>query len=217
MNWENIVTIFKILGSGVGISILIFFLTFILAIPLGILVALARNAKSKIVANITNIYILLIRGTPIMLQIIFVYFAPYYLFKVSYNRLVALVIAFVINYAAYFAEIFRSGINAIPEGQREAAYTLGMSKLQIFIRIVLPQVVKKILPALSNEVISLMKSTSLAQIIGITEMFALAQKQASFQFSIVPLCVAGVIYLLLCGVITFLFHRAEKRLEYYSI
>lgn len=217
MNWENIVTIFKILGSGVGISILIFFLTIIFAIPLGILVALARNAKSKIVANITNLYILLIRGTPIMLQIIFVYFAPYYLFKVSYNRLVALVIAFVINYAAYFAEIFRSGINAIPEGQREAAYTLGMSKLQIFIRIVLPQVVKKILPALSNEVISLMKSTSLAQIIGITEMFALAQKQASFQFSIVPLCVAGVIYLLLCGVITFLFHRAEKRLEYYSI
>ena len=134
---------------------------------------------------------------------------------------------FVINYAAYFAEtldrvfifaeIFRSGMLSVPKGQKEAAFTLGMTKTQTFFRISLPQIIKRILPALSNEVISLIKTTSLAQIIGITEIFALAQKQASFQFSIVPLCVAGVIYLVLCAVITFAFHKAEKKLDYYTI
>ena len=152
-----------------------------------------------------------------MLQIIFVYFAPYYLFNISYDRFTAIIIAFVINYAAYFAEIFRSGILSIPIGQKEAAYTLGMNKIQTFFRILLPQIIKRILPALSNEVISLIKTTSLAQVIGITEIFALAQKQSSFQFSIVPLCVAGMMYLCLCILITFVFNKAEKKLSYYNI
>lgn len=152
-----------------------------------------------------------------MLQIIFVYFAPYYMFGISYDRFVAVVTAFVINYAAYFAEIFRSGMESIPVGQREAAFTLGFNKFQTFFRILLPQIIKRILPALSNEIMSLIKTTSLAQTIGVTEIFALAQKQASFQFSIIPLCVAAVIYLALCTIITIVFNRLEKSLDYYKI
>ena len=214
---SNLINLTKILFTGLGNTLLIFVLTLIIGIPIGILVAIAKNSKYKVISFITNIYILIIRGTPMMLQIIFVYFAPYYLFNISYDRFTAIIIAFVINYAAYFAEIFRSGILSIPIGQKEAAYTLGMNKIQTFFRILLPQIIKRILPALSNEVISLIKTTSLAQVIGITEIFALAQKQSSFQFSIVPLCVAGMMYLCLCILITFVFNKAEKKLSYYNI
>ena len=217
MSLNQIINLGKVLFSGVGVLLQIFIITLILSIPLGIIIALLRNSKCKIISFITRIYILIIRGTPIMLQIIVVYFAPYYLFKINYDRFLAIIIAFVANYAAYFAEIFRSGMLSVPKGQKEAAFTLGMTKTQTFFRISLPQIIKRILPALSNEVISLIKTTSLAQIIGVTEIFALAQKQASFQFSIVPLCVAGVIYLVLCAVITFAFHKAEKKLDYYTI
>lgn len=214
---SNLINLTKILFTGLGNTLLIFVLTLIIGIPIGILVAIAKNSKHKVISFITNIYILIIRGTPMMLQIIFVYFAPYYLFNISYDRFTAIIIAFVINYAAYFAEIFRSGILSIPIGQKEVAYTLGMNKIQTFFRILLPQIIKRILPALSNEVISLIKTTSLAQVIGITEIFALAQKQSSFQFSIVPLCVAGMMYLCLCILITFVFNKAEKKLSYYNI
>ena len=214
---DNFLNLLKILSEGLGTTLLIFVLTLILGIPAGILVAIARNSKCKIVNFITKLYILIIRGTPMMLQIIFIYFAPYYLFKVTYDRFIAIVIAFVVNYAAYFAEIFRSGILSIPKGQKEAAFTLGFSKTQTFFRILLPQIVKRILPAMSNEVISLIKTTSLAQIIGITEIFALAQKQASYQFSILPLCVAGLMYLVLCTIITYAFNKAKKKYSYYNI
>ena len=214
---ENFLNLLKILSEGLGTTLLIFLFTLGLGIPAGILVAIARNSKCKLVNLITKLYILIIRGTPMMLQIIFIYFAPYYLFKVTYDRFVAIIIAFVVNYAAYFAEIFRSGILSIPKGQREAAFTLGFSKTQTFFRILLPQIVKRILPAMSNEVISLIKTTSLAQIIGITEIFALAQKQASYQFSILPLCVAGLMYLVLCTIITYAFNKAEKKYSYYTI
>lgn len=214
---ENILNLLKILSEGLGTTLLIFLLTLGFGIPAGILVAVARNSKCKLVNLITKLYILIIRGTPMMLQIIFIYFAPYYLFKVTYDRFVAIIIAFVVNYAAYFAEIFRSGILSIPKGQKEAAFTLGFSKTQTFFRILLPQIVKRILPAMSNEVISLIKTTSLAQIIGITEIFALAQKQASYQFSILPLCVAGLMYLVLCTIITYAFNKAEKKYSYYTI
>ena len=214
---DNFLNLIKILSEGLGTTLLIFVLTLILGIPAGILVAIARNSKCKIVNLITKLYILIIRGTPMMLQIIFIYFAPYYLFKVTYDRFIAIIIAFVVNYAAYFAEIFRSGILSIPKGQKEAAFILGFSKTQTFFRILLPQIVKRILPAMSNEVISLIKTTSLAQIIGITEIFALAQKQASYQFSILPLCVAGLMYLVLCTIITYAFNKAEKKYSYYTI
>lgn len=214
---ENFLNLLKILSEGLGTTLLIFLLTLVLGIPAGILVAVARNSKNRIVKTLIKIYILIIRGTPMMLQIIFIYFAPYYLFKVTYDRFIAIIIAFVVNYAAYFAEIFRSGILSIPKGQKEAAFTLGFSKTQTFFRILLPQIVKRILPAMSNEVISLIKTTSLAQIIGITEIFALAQKQASYQFSILPLCVAGLMYLVLCTIITYAFNKAEKKYSYYTI
>ena len=151
-----------------------------------------------------------------MLQIIFAYFAPYYLFQYSYDRFSAIIIAFVINYTAYFAEIFRSGINSIPKGQYEAAFTLGFNEFQTFYFIILPQVIKKILPASSNEVISLIKTTSLAQIIGVTEMFSLAQKQTSYHFSIMPLIIVAIYYLILVLIISIVFNRCEKRLNYYS-
>ena len=214
---ENFLNLLKILSEGLGTTLLIFLLTLGFGIPAVILVAVARNSKCKLVNLITKLYILIIRGTPMMLQIIFIYFAPYYLFKVTYDRFVAIIIAFVVNYAAYFAEIFRSGILSVPKGQKEAAFTLGFSKTQTFFRILLPQIVKRILPAMSNEVISLIKTTSLAQIIGITEIFALAQKQASYQFSILPLCVAGLMYLVLCTIITYAFNKAEKKYSYYTI
>lgn len=216
MEVEKILNIAKILFSGLGTSLEIFMITLFFSIPLGVLVASLRNSKNKLISNIMKVYILLIRGTPMILQIIFVYFAPYYLFKISYDRFIAIIIAFVINYAAYFSEIFRSGINSIPTGQIEAGFTLGFSKVQIFFLIILPQVIKRILPASSNEVISLIKTTSLAQVIGVAEMFSFAQKQSSYNFSIIPLIIAGGYYLALVFLISILFNRAEKKLEYYS-
>ncbi len=216
MGIDETINVTKILFSGIGVSLKIFILTLIFSLPLGIIVALARNSKCKLISAITKSYILLIRGTPIMLQIIFVYFAPYYIFNMTYDRFTAIILAFVINYAAYFSEIFRSGINSIPEGQREAAYTLGFNKFQTFFLIILPQVVKVVLPPVSNEVISLLKTTSLAQIIGVTEMFALAQKQASYNFSVIPLCIAGAYYLILVFMVSVIFSKLEKKLDYYS-
>lgn len=216
MTSTEIFNVIKILFSGIGTSIQIFLMTLILSVPLSVIVALCRNSKCKILSHITRLYILLIRGTPIILQIIFVYFAPYYLFKITYDRFTAIIISFVINYAAYFAEIFRSGINSIPEGQREAAYTLGFNRCQTFILIILPQVIKIILPAMSNEIISLIKTTSLAQIIGVTEMFSLAQKQASYSFSVIPLCIAGGYYLIFVFIVSVILNKFERKLEYYS-
>ena len=216
MGIDETINVTKILFSGIGVSLKIFVLTLIFSLPLGVIVALARNSKLKLISTITKAYILLIRGTPIMLQIIFVYFAPYYIFNMTYDRFTAIIVAFVINYAAYFFEIFRSGINSISQGQREAAYTLGFDKFQTFFLIILPQVIKVVLPPISNEVISLLKTTSLAQIIGVTEMFALAQKQASYNFSVIPLCIAGVYYLILVFVISIVFSKLEKKLDYYN-
>lgn len=216
MSLDQIINLGKVLFSGVGVLLQIFIITLILSIPLGIIIALLRNSKCKIISFITRIYILIIRGTPIMLQIIVVYFAPYYLFKINYDRFLAIIIAFVANYAAYFAEIFRSGINSISKGQSEAAYTLGFNKCQTFFLILLPQIIKNVLPPVSNEVVSLLKTTSLAQIIGISEMFALAQKQANYYFSVMPLFMAGAYYLVLTFLVSLMFNRIEKKLEYYS-
>lgn len=213
---EKCINLIQILFSGIGTTLKIFIITLVLSVPCGLIVALCRNSKSKIVKAIMKIHILIIRGTPIMLQIIFVYFAPYYILGLTYDRFTAIIVAFVINYSAYFSEIFRSGINSIPKGQYEAAYTLGFNKIQTFLLIILPQVTKIVLPSMSNEVISLMKTTSLAQIIGVTEMFALAQKQSSYNFSVIPLCLAAVYYLILVFLISVVFNKLERKLEYYS-
>lgn len=212
---NNFFNISLIIISGLSTSLKIFIITLIFSIPLGTIIALFKDSKNVIISTLIKIYILLIRGTPMILQIIFVYFAPYYLFKITYDRFTAIIIAFVINYAAYFSEIFRSGLSSIPNGQYEASYTLGLNKFQTFVLIILPQVIKKILPASSNEVISLIKTTSLAQIIGISEMFSLAQKQSSYNFSILPLIIAGGYYLILVFIISVIFNKFEKKLNYY--
>jgi polar amino acid transport system permease protein len=137
------------------------------------------------------------------------------LFNLSYNRFIALIIAFSLNYAAYFGEIFRSGIESIPIGQKEAAFTLGFNKLQTFFLIIFPQAIKKTIPSISNEVITLVRDTSLAQVIGITELFSLAQKQANFRFSIIPLILAAIIYLGISLILTIIFNYVEKKLNYY--
>lgn len=215
MEIEYLNNLLKILLSGLSVSLEIFFLTLVFSIPLGILTASLSMSKNKFVSFITKIYILVMRGTPLLLQIICIYFAPYYLLKISYNRFIAIIIAFSLNYAAYFGEIFRGGIESIPIGQWEAAFTLGFGKVRTFFVIILPQAIKRIIPAISNEVITLLRDTSLAQVIGVTELFSLAQKQANFKFSILPLIVAGLIYLILSMVLTAIFNYIEKKLEYY--
>ena len=215
MESEYFIKLIKLLFDGFKVSLEIFTLTLIIAIPLGIGVSVLSKSKYKIISIPTKLYILVMRGTPLLLQIICIYFAPYYLFKISYNRFIAVIIAFSINYAAYFGEIFRGGIQSISKGQTESAFTLGFSKVKTFFIIILPQAVKRVLPSVSNEVITLLRDTSLAQVIGITEMFSVAQKQANFKFSIFPLLVCGLIYLLISVLLTTVFNYSEKKLDYY--
>jgi len=215
MNIEYLEKLIKILLSGTVTSLEIFVLTLVIAIPLGIGVSVLGMSKNKLVSFLVKLYILIMRGTPLILQIICIYFVPYYLFRISYDRFTAVIIAFTINYAAYFGEIFRGGIEGIPKGQWEAAYTLGLSKTKTFFLIILPQTVKRVLSAISNEVITLVRDTSLAQVIGVTELFAMAGKQANYMFSVVPLLAAGLIYLIISLILTLMFRYSEKKLAYY--
>jgi polar amino acid transport system permease protein len=201
--------------EGTLTSLAIFFLTLLFALPLGLLVARGRMAKSRAIATIVNLYIMIMRGTPLILQLLFVYFAPYYVFKASTGRFSAVIIAFVINYAAYFAEIYRGGIQSIATGQYEAASVLGFSKTQTFARIVMPQVIKRILPAMGNEVITLVKDTALAQTIGVAELFRVAQNASAREFSTFPIFVAGVFYFIMNWVVSKGFDLFEKKLAYY--
>lgn len=216
MDGNYILKLIKILGEGFVVSGKIFILTLLFAVPLGILIALLNNSKNKIISKLTKIYILVMRGTPLILQIICIYFAPYYIFKLSYNRFVAVIIAFSLNYGAYFGEIFRGGIESIPIGQWYASETLGLTKFQTFFKVIMPQVIKIVLPAMSNEIITLLRDTSLAQVIGVTELFSLAQKQSSYKFSIIPLIMAGGIYLISSMMLTAIFRYIEKKLDYYK-
>lgn len=209
----------KMLGTMLEASVVsleIFALTLLLAVPLALLVALGRMSASRLVSIPIHVYILVMRGTPLILQIIFVYFAPYYLFEASYDRFTAVIVAFTLNYAAYFAEIFRGGIQSIPRGQHEAAKVLGFTRADTFFRIVLPQVVKRILPASANEVITLVKDTALAQTIGVAELFRVAQNASARQFSTTPIFIAGVFYFVANWAVSELFRRAERKLAYYS-
>jgi len=201
--------------QGSLVSIEVFFLTLLFALPFALPIAFGRMSRNRAISALVNGYLLVMRGTPLILQLIFVYFAPYYLLGVSYDRFVAVVIAFVINYAAYFAEIYRGGIESIPRGQYEAAKVLGFTKNQTFFRIVLPQVVKRILPSTANEVITLVKDTALAQTIGVAELFRVAQNASARQFSTMPIFIAGIFYFVLNWGVSALFDRAEKKLSYY--
>lgn len=206
------------LGQGMLTSVLIYALTLIGAVPLALPLALARGGKSKIARLLTGAYISFMRGTPLMLQLIAVYFGPWYLFRIRISdgyRFYAVIIAFVLNYAAYFAEIYRAGIAVVPKGQREAAAVLGYTNAQAFFRIVLPQVIKHILPPMANEFITLIKDTSLAFAIGVMEMFTLAKQISSAQRSMASLIAAAVFYYVFNAIVAFIMGRAEKRLDYY--
>ncbi|MCQ2468048.1 MAG: amino acid ABC transporter permease [Clostridia bacterium] len=222
---DKLGAIFTQLLNGFGFTLGIFFFTIIFSIPLGLLIAKGRMAKNKIVSAIFRVYISIMRGTPLMLQLLLVYFGPYYVFKVStgsiqvgpFNyRFIATVIGFSLNYAAYFAEIFRGGIQSMPKGQYEAAQVLGFTPLQTYFKIILPQVVKRVLPSVTNEVITLVKDTSLAQVLAVTEMFTAASKLASAQVSVVPFVVAGVFYYVFNGIIEIIMHSIEKKMSYYQ-
>lgn len=206
------------LVTGLGQTILIFLLTLLFAQPLGLLVAFGRMSRNRVISTLVKIYISIMRGTPLMLQLIVVYFAPYYVFglRISQSyRFVAVIIAFSINYAAYFAEIYRSGIEAMPVGQYEAAQILGYTKAQTFIRIIFPQVIKRVLPPVTNEVITLVKDTSLASVLALVEMFAMARQIAATQANIVPLMVAGLFYYVFNFIVAQFMEMIEKKLGYY--
>ena len=214
----ELTTMFGMLIQGYGTSLLIFFVTLLFAVPLGVLVALAKLSKLKVLNLISSFYISLMRGTPLMLQMFAVFFIPYYGFGIQTGpgfQLIAVLIAFVINYTAYFAEIYRSGIQSMPIGQYEAAQVLGYSPSQTFFRIQLPQLIKRILPAMGNEIITLIKDTSLAFSIGVAEMFTASKALVASQRTMVPFMIAAAIYWVTCLLIEFLLGRAEKKLGYY--
>ena len=201
--------------EGTLTSLRIFFLTLIFSLPLGFVVAKGRMSRNLLLRSIVNLYIQIMRGTPLILQLIFVYFAPFYLFGVSYDRFTAVIIAYVVNYSAYFAEIYRSGLQSIEKGQYEASRVLGFSKAHTFFFIVLPQVIKRILPSLANEVITLVKDTALAQTIGVAELFRVAQNASAREFSTVPIFVAGIFYFVMNFIVSKVFDLFEKKLSYY--
>lgn len=193
----------------------VFFLTLLFSIPLGLVVAKGKMSRFKLVSGLVNLYIMIMRGTPLILQLIFVYFAPFYVFGVSMDRFTAVIVAFVINYAAYFAEVYRSGIQSIPVGQHEACAVLGLNRWDSFFCVILPQVIKRVLPAMGNEVITLVKDTALAQTIGVAELFRAAQNASSRTFSTLPIFVAGIFYFIMNAAVSKAFDLTEKKLSYY--
>ena len=204
--------------EGFGVSVRIFLWTLVGAIPLGVPVALARCSRICPLAAVARAYISIMRGTPLMLQMFAVYFAPYYVFGLQLapeSKWQACIVAFIVNYAAYFAEIYRSGIQSIPRGQHEAAEVLGYSRLQAAVRIILPQVIKRIVPAMGNEVITLVKDTSLAFCIGVAEMFSTAKAFVASQRSMLPFAISAAFYWAFNMLVEFVMAGIEKKMDYY--
>ena len=206
------------LGKGMLATLAIFVLTLLFSMPLGLLLTFVRMSKWKPVQWIAKIYISIMRGTPLMLQLLVVFFGPFYLFGIHLSnsyRFYAVIVGFSLNYAAYFAEIYRAGIQSIPQGQREAAMVLGYSRIQTFGKIIFPQMVKRVMPPVTNEIITLVKDTSLAFALAYTEMFTLAKQIAAANTSIMPLFIAGVFYYIFNFLVAFVMEWIEKKLEYY--
>jgi len=203
-----------------GVTVSIFILTLVFSIPLGLPLSLARMSKSRVISVVSAVYISIMRGTPLMLQIIVIYFLPYFGFGINVSsgyRFIAVIIAFSLNYAAYFAEIYRSGIQSIPRGQYEAAQILGYSRSQTFTRIVMPQMFKRVLPAMTNEIITLVKDTSLSFAIATAEMFTMAKQIAAKEASLMPLMVAGIFYYVFNFIVALICQKVEKHYDYYKI
>lgn len=211
-------TMLGLLGEGFIVSLQIFFITLLGALPLGLIVAFGRMSRFKPLSLLVQFYISIMRGTPLMLQLFVIYYIPYFGFGISFGegyRLPATLIAFIINYAAYFAEIYRSGIQSIPRGQYEAASVLGYSRTKTFFLIIFPQVVKRILPPITNEVITLVKDTSLSFVLSVPEMFTTAKALAAAQKSMIPFVVAGVFYYVFNFVVAGVMNFIEKKMDYY--
>lgn len=206
------------LVDGLGLSAWIFVVTLVGSLPLGIVVALCRMSSFKPLSLLAQFYISILRGTPLMLQLMAFMFGPYYLLGMNMGtdwKFGACAVGFILNYSAYFAEIYRSGIQSIPKGQYEAALVLGYSRSQTFFKIVLPQVIKRILPAMGNEIITLVKDTSLAFVLGMGELFSVAKALAASNVSMIPYAIAALIYWVFCLFIEFILGRVEKKLAYY--
>ena len=214
----TLITMLTTMSEGMLRTIGIFVLTLAGSLPLGMIVALLRKSRFSAIRLLIRVYISVIRGTPLMLQLLVWYFGPYYLFGWSIRgwRFPALILGFIVNYAAYFAEIYRGGIESIPAGQYEAAEVLGYSKGQTFMRIILPQVIKRIMPSVTNEVITLVKDTSLAFTLAYQEVFSLAKQISASQTSFMPFLIAGIFYFVANYVVAFIMERIEKALDYYK-
>ena len=202
--------------NGMLVSLKVFTRTLVFSLPLGFVVCRGKMSRFKPLSFIVDLYIQIMRGTPLILQMIFFYFAPYYIFGFSFPRFTAAIIAFTINYSAYFAEIYRSGLQAVDKGQYEASKVLGFTKGHTFFHIILPQVMKTVMPSLGNEVITLVKDTALAPTIGVIELFRVAQTSSSRIFSTMPIFLAGVFYFIMNYVVSKVFAVIEKKLDYYS-
>ncbi len=205
--------------AGFGATLMIFFLTLLFSLPLGLLVTFMRMSRHAVPHWIARFFISILRGTPLMLQLLVVFFGPYYVFRISLSnswRFWAVIIGFSVNYAAYFAEIFRAGIEGVPRGQREAAQVLGYTKHQTFTRIIFPQMVRRVMPPVTNEVITLVKDTSLAFALAYTEMFTLAKQIAATRSNILPLFAAGLFYYIFNFLVEFAMGRIEKKLSYFE-
>ena len=216
--WNKLIVMLPELMEGFGVTLRSFVLTLVFSLPLGLVFSFGRMSKNGLVRMVNKVYISVMRGTPLMLQLVVIYFAPYYVFGIRISnswRFTAVILSFVLNYAAYFAEIYRSGIESMPVGQYEAAKVLGYTRTQTFIRIILPQVIKRILPPITNEMITLVKDTSLAFVLAQVEMFTAAKQFAAAQSSIMPLMVAGVFYYIFNLVVASGMEYVEKRLNYY--
>ena len=216
---QYFISVVQEIGAGISSSLLLFVLTLIFSMPLGLLVCFGRMSKIKPLSMVFNFVISVLRGTPLMLQLVVVFFGPYYVFGMNVSnawRFWAAIVGFSINYAAYFAEIYRSGIQAIPRGQYEAAEVLGYTKTQTFCKIIFPQMVKHVLPPVTNEIITLTKDTSLAFVLAYAEMFTLAKQVAASDASIAPLFVAGLFYYVFNYVVAFVMERLERKLAYYQ-
>lgn len=213
----SINVIMREMTAGFGQTCLIFFMTLVLSLPLGLVMYFGRVSKIKLVSGIVKFYISVMRGTPLMLQLLVWYYAPYYLWGMNIGgyKLTAILLGCSLNYAAYFAEIYRSGIEAIPRGQYEAAAILEYSGQQTFFRIILPQMIKNVLPAVTNEVITLVKDTSLVYSLSYVEMFAVAKQIAAAQTTIVPFFIAGAFYYIFNYIVAKVMEMFEKKMNYY--
>jgi len=226
LTFERYLKMLHAMLEGTLTSLEVFFLTIIFAVPLALPIAMGRMSKNKFLSGLINVFLLIIRGTPLMLQLLVVYFGPGLFIRwlitlgfdvtFKWNRFAAAIIALSINYAAYFAEIYRGGIESIPKGQYEAAKVLGYTSPQTFFRIILPQVIKRIIPAMGNEVITLVKDTALVSVIGVSELLMVAKERQSAMFSFVPLFIAGVFYFVMNWGVSFIFQKIEKKLSYYN-